>query len=108
MHWRRFSTKDIPTQDEKAFTAWLLERWREKDDLLEHYVEYGDFPADAGTTPGINGTKPLQGAGIIETDVRPSTPFEFLQVLIPVAALALVINVIMKFVNMVLRILHIK
>jgi lysocardiolipin and lysophospholipid acyltransferase len=108
MYWRRFSTKDIPTHDEKKFADWLLERWREKDDLLEHYVTHGDFPGDTGITPGINGSKPLKGAGIIETDVRPKTPLEFVQITIPPATLALMINVIMKFINMILRILHIK
>jgi lysocardiolipin and lysophospholipid acyltransferase len=108
MHWRRFSIKDIPLHDEKVFADWLLKLWREKDDLLEHYVKYGDFPADSGTTPGINGSKPLKGAGIIETDVRPKTPLEFVQITIPPAALALVVNVIIKFTNMILRIVHIK
>jgi lysocardiolipin and lysophospholipid acyltransferase len=108
MHWRRFSIKDIPLHDEKVFADWLLKLWREKDDLLEHYVKYGDFPADSGTTPGINGSKPLKGAGIIETDVRPKTPLEFVQITIPPAALALVVNVIIKFINMILRIVHIK
>ena len=108
MHWRRFATKDIPSNDEKAFSAWLLERWREKDDLLEHYLTYGDFPADEGTTPSLNGAKPLKGAGVIETEVRPQTPLEFLKIIIPPAAFGLVVNVILKFVNMVLRILHLK
>ncbi|KAF2715183.1 acyltransferase-domain-containing protein [Pleomassaria siparia CBS 279.74] len=108
MHWRRFATKDIPVHDEKEFTDWLLARWREKDDLLEHYVATGDFPADTGATPGINDAKLLRGAGIIETDVRPSKPLEFLQIILPPAALALMINVVWKFFNMVLKVLNIK
>lgn len=107
MYWRRFSTKDIPT-GEKEFSDWLVNCWREKDDLLEHFYTNGRFPADEGTSPSINGAKPLKGAGWIETDVRPSTPLEFLQIFIPPAAFALVINVVLKFFNMVMRILRIK
>ncbi|KAF2654235.1 acyltransferase-domain-containing protein [Lophiostoma macrostomum CBS 122681] len=107
MHWRRFAIKDIPT-DEKEFGDWLLQRWREKDDLLEYYVQNGRFPADEGTTPNVNGGKPLKGAGWIETEVRSSNPLEFLQIFLPPAALALVINVVVKFINMILRTLRIK
>lgn len=108
MHWRRFATKDIPIHDADEFSAWLLARWREKDDLLEYYIQNERFPADEGTTPGINGTKPLKGAGYIETEVRPSHPLEFLQILVPPFAVALVINVVVKFTNIVTRLLRIK
>ena len=108
MHWRRFATKDMPLDDEKAFGDWVLQRWREKDDLLEYYVQNGRFPADEGTTPGLDGTKEKKGAGYIETDVRPNRPLEFLEIFIPPAAVALVVNVFVKFINLVLRILRIK
>lgn len=107
MHWRRFAMKDIPT-DEKEFSDWLLKRWREKDDLLEYFQQHNRFPADDGVTSNVNGGAPLKGAGHIETDVRPSNPLEFLQIFIPPAALMLVINVIVKMVNMVLKLLRIK
>ncbi|KAF2181631.1 acyltransferase-domain-containing protein [Zopfia rhizophila CBS 207.26] len=108
MHWRRFATKDIPVDNSKEFEKWLLERWREKDDLLEHYIENGRFPADDGIGPTINGAQPVKGAGYIETEVRTANPLEFIQIFIPPMALALVINVIMNFFRMVLRILHIR
>ena len=108
MHWRRFAIKDIPTHDDKVFSDWLLARWREKDDLLEHYLDNGRFPADSGTSPAVNGAKPLQGAGWIETEVRPKNPFEVVQLLIPMAALALVINVILKLSNMFLRLVKLR
>jgi len=108
MHWRRFAIKDIPLDDPKEFDKWVLQRWREKDDLLEYYVVNGRFPADEGTSPAVNGAKPLKGAGYIETDVRPENPLEFLQIFIPSAALGLVINVILKFLNMVLKVLRIR
>jgi lysocardiolipin and lysophospholipid acyltransferase len=108
MHWRRFPIKDIPIQDEKIFGDWLLKRWREKDDLIEYYMQNGRFPADEGTSLSVDGAKPLKGAGYIETEVKPSNPFEFLQIFAPVAAFALVINVLLKFAGIVLRMLRIK
>ena len=108
MHWRRFAIKDIPTHDEKVFADWLLARWREKDDLIEYYLEHDRFPADEGTSPAVNGGKPIKGAGHIETEVRPSSPFEVLQIFVPAAAFALVVNVVVKFVGMMLRILRLK
>jgi lysocardiolipin and lysophospholipid acyltransferase len=107
MHWRRFSTASLPT-DEKEFGDWLLARWREKDDLIEHFIQTGRFPADSDTSPNINGQKQLKGAGYIETSVRPNNPLEFLQIFVPVAALALVVNVCVKFLNMILRTLRLR
>jgi lysocardiolipin and lysophospholipid acyltransferase len=108
MHWRRFAIKDIPLDDEKIFGDWLLERWREKDDLIDHYLLHGRFPADEGTTSSINGSKAVKGAGWIETEVRPQNPLEFIQIFVPPAALALVVNIIVKFVNMILKLLRIR
>ena len=108
MHWRRFAISSIPIHDEKAFSDWLLARWREKDDLLEYYLENGRFPADEGTTPAVNGGNSLKGAGYIETEVRPSSPLEVLTIFVPLAAFVLVVNVILKFLNMFLRILRIR
>ena len=108
MHWRRFRIADIPLHDEKVFGDWVLARWREKDDVLQYFVENQRFPADEGETPNVNGGKPLKGAGWIETEVRPVKWFEWAQILVPTAALALVVNVIVKFATMVLRILRIK
>ncbi|KAF2868493.1 acyltransferase-domain-containing protein [Massariosphaeria phaeospora] len=108
MHWRRFATKDIPLSDAHEFGDWLLARWREKDDLLEYFIQNGRFPADDGTSPSVNGTKPLKGAGHIETEVRPTHPLEFLQVFAPAAALGLVVNVVLKFINLVLRTMRIR
>ncbi|KAF2733531.1 hypothetical protein EJ04DRAFT_513173 [Polyplosphaeria fusca] len=108
LHWRRFAVKDMPLDDAKAFEQWLLQRWREKDDLMEDYIVNGRFPADEGESPAINGAKPLRGAGYIETEIRTAHPLEFLQIFVPVTALGLLINVVLKFLDMVLRILHIR
>jgi hypothetical protein len=46
MHWRRFAVKNIPIADPAEFELWLRERWFEKDNLLEYYMENGRFPED--------------------------------------------------------------
>jgi lysocardiolipin and lysophospholipid acyltransferase len=108
IHLRRFRIADIPLDDEKEFSDWLLARWREKDDLLQYYVENNRFPADEGVTPNVNGGQPIKGAGWIETEVRPVKWAEWVQVFIPTAALALVINVFVKMANVVLRLARVK
>lgn len=107
MHWRRFATKDIPLGDEKVFGDWLLDRWREKDDLLQYYLENNRFPADEGVGVDELG-KEVKGAGWIETEVRPRRWTEWVMVFVPVAALGLVINVVVKMVGMVLRVLRLR
>ena len=101
---------DIPIHDEKVFGDWLLQRWREKDDLIEHYLDNGRFPADEGTSPASDdgSAEPLKGAGYIETEVKPTNPFEFLQIFAPVAAFALLVNVVLKLGGLVLRVLRIR
>jgi lysocardiolipin and lysophospholipid acyltransferase len=100
MHWRRFALADIPLHDDTIFSDWLLARWREKDDLLQYFVEHQRFPADEGVTPGVDGAEPLKGAGWIETGVKPVKWWEWFQILVPSAALALVINVFMKIAGL--------
>ncbi|OAL42539.1 putative acyltransferase [Pyrenochaeta sp. DS3sAY3a] len=46
LHWRRFSIKDVPLHDAKAFDRWLYERWAEKDRLLEHFQQSQSFPTE--------------------------------------------------------------
>lgn len=89
MHWRRFATADIPLASEAEFSAWLVDRWREKDDLLQAYLEQGRFPADDGW---------------IETDVRPVWAAEWMRVFAPVAAAGLLLNVVWKAGRVVLRV----
>lgn len=108
MHWRRFRIADIPIHDEKIFGDWVLARWREKDDLLQYFVENNRFPADEGVSPNVNGGQSIKGAGWIETQVKPVHYGEWLQVFVPTGAFALVINVIMKMIDMVLRMLRIR
>ncbi len=42
MHARRFPIETLP-EGREALAAWLLERFREKDDRLEHFYETGRF-----------------------------------------------------------------
>lgn len=53
MHWRRFHIADIPYQDKDTFEAWLLERWREKDAMLEKYEATGSFTNDEVVLPEV-------------------------------------------------------
>jgi lysocardiolipin and lysophospholipid acyltransferase len=108
MHFRRFPVASIPLHDEKEFGDWVLARWREKDDLLQYFVENNRFPADEGVSPGVDGAEPLKGAGWIETVVQPVKWGEWVQVFIPPVALALVVNVLLKMVDLVLRIVRIR
>jgi lysocardiolipin and lysophospholipid acyltransferase len=92
----------IPLDDAKEFDAWLRDRWVEKDNLLEHYVQNGRFPADDGVdTTAANGptAKTLKGAGHIETQVQLENALEFLQIFAPLAALAVLVRLIIKLIH---------
>ena len=112
MHWRRFRIADIPTHSEDAFSTWLIARWREKDDLLQYYLENNRFPADEGVTElngnangGVNGSpKVVRGAGWIETEVKPVRVWEVATVFVPTAALGLMGNVLWKMGRLVVTV----
>ncbi|KAK4992038.1 hypothetical protein LTR50_001434 [Elasticomyces elasticus] len=97
MYWRRFKVSDIPFDDKDAMEQWTLQRWREKDHLLEQFLQTGRFPADTA------GEKGAPGAGHIETEVQPSNPFEILQIFVPVVAMALIGNILIKMFNLVMH-----
>ncbi|EXJ82539.1 hypothetical protein A1O3_06352 [Capronia epimyces CBS 606.96] len=92
MHWRRFAVKDIPLHDDKAFELWLIARWREKDLLIEQYLQTGRFPADKGATKYKSG-KVLRGCGHMEVPIRASHWYEFLQIFAPMGILAMVLYI---------------
>lgn len=112
LYWRRFRVADIPTHNEEAFSEWLLARFREKDDLLQYFVDNQRFPADHGESfdqladGGKGGL--VKGAGWIETEVRTAKWWEWLQVFVPLAALFLVLNVVRRFSALVLRIIRVR
>lgn len=107
MHWRRFAIDSIPLSSEKDFSDWLTDRWREKDDLLQYYLENNRFPADTDTGLDEHGNE-VKGAGWIETEVRPKRWTEWLQVLVPLGALSLLVNVVVKMAGMVARVLRVR
>lgn len=97
----------MPLDDPKEFELWLRQRWLEKDELLEKYVQNGRFPADDGhdpeREPSINGKGDLQviqGAGIIETEVKLAHWYEVGQIFVVLVCIALVANVLAKFWNL--------
>ena len=99
MYWRRFPVSSIPVDDPKAFEKWVKDRWLEKEDLLEGYIQNGRFPADEGTdSNGLDiandGSSQVvaQGAGFIETEVRLVKWYEIAQIFIVLATVALVIH----------------
>jgi len=46
VHVRRFPVADLPPSADDL-RQWLLDRWHEKDDLLEHFYATGAFPQQA-------------------------------------------------------------
>lgn len=107
LHWRRFPISTIPFNDTDKFNAWVLDRWREKDDMIEEYTKTGRFPADDaegeqltnGHVPEENASSEKKGK-YIETEVKPVNRFEFLQIFLPWLALVLVLNVVFKIWRM--------
>ena len=92
MFWRRFAVSSIPFTDPKAFETWVLDRWKEKDALLEQFYDTGRFPADHAAKDGEG--------GYIETEVRLKTWLEVGQIFVVLGALALVCNVLTKLWEM--------
>lgn len=43
VHFRRFAMNDVP-KDSKALADWVMERFREKDRILEGFLNSGSFP----------------------------------------------------------------
>ncbi|KAI8379485.1 uncharacterized protein BYT42DRAFT_593563 [Radiomyces spectabilis] len=40
---RRYAVETVPKESE-AFSQWIYERWKEKDDMMTHFYEHGRFP----------------------------------------------------------------
>ena len=92
MYWRRFAVSTIPLKDTKAFESWLLDRWKEKDALLEGFYDTGRFPADISTRGG--------GGEYIETEVKLRSWLEVGQIFVVLGAMAMVANVLAKLWDM--------
>ncbi|OZJ03143.1 hypothetical protein BZG36_04640 [Bifiguratus adelaidae] len=50
MHLRRWRIDSIPVNAD-AFNQWLLDRWKEKDALLEEFYRTGKFPLEENKAP---------------------------------------------------------
>lgn len=50
---RSFKLQNIPLKDEEAFTEWLYNVWKEKDELLEEYYTNGSFKQDSNDTSTV-------------------------------------------------------
>jgi len=97
MYWRRFKVDDIPIDDIKVFEAWLRVRWDEKDRLLEQFMQTGKFPSDDGAAMTAKAEVLTEdtylgpgGHRYIETSVKNGSPFEFLLIYVPLAAVTVV------------------
>lgn len=95
LYWRRFRIDDIPLDDAESFDAWLLNRWYEKDALMETYATSGRFPPMAGAS-APDEAKSDQTLQYIETEVRTKHWWEFLRIFVVVGIFALLGNIVTK------------
>jgi len=103
MHWRRYKISELPVQDHDKMHDWLLQRWREKDDLLEAFNKDGKFPADARAVQIEGGPQEKEWkTPYINTEVKPRSPLEFLSMFVPVTAAALVGRVMVQLLDRLL------
>jgi hypothetical protein len=104
MYWRRFAVSTIPVGDRKEFEAWIMKRWLEKEDLLEHFALNGQFPANEGfedqPVAAADATSEVpKDFGFIETEVKLGHWYEVGQIFVVTAAWALIANIGAKLCN---------
>ena len=98
LYWRRYAVADIPVDDPNAFQAWLEARWREKEQLLEHFFRTGLFPADEASLPAIGNSK----AGFVDSEMKLGSWYEVGQLFAVPAALVLVANVVSQLLTTII------
>jgi len=93
MHFRRFKISEIPIDNDVAFEVWLRNRWREKDYLLEHFVQYNRFPEDDKwlVRQKQTGRKGAMNAKFIETQIKSNSLEEFLSIFAPLSSVMMVL-----------------
>ena len=64
LHVRRFPIEEIP-EGEGASSAWLMERFAEKDRLLEYFYQHGAFPESESVE--LRAVGDLRGDSILDT-----------------------------------------
>ena len=95
--------------DPKKFEIWLRDRWLEKEELIEGYIQNGRFPADDAhdfdgepITNGNHATNVVQGAGYIETEVQLAHWYEIGQIFVVLGAFVLLANILKKVWNLII------
>lgn len=81
----------IPLDDPEKFDLWLRERWTDKDELMELYMQTGRFPPD----------KAAPNDGFIETEVQQKHWWEFTQIFVGLGAFGLIVNLLVKLWTLV-------
>ncbi|KAK5696343.1 hypothetical protein LTR17_024283 [Elasticomyces elasticus] len=100
MHWRRYKISELPINDTDAMYQWTLQRWREKDDMLEQFSKTGRFLGDPVAVEIEGGPQEKEWkTPYINTEVKPRSPFEFLQIFAPVTAAALIGRILVQIVD---------
>lgn len=103
MHWRRFPIASLPVSDHDAMAEWTLQRWREKDAMLETFHRTGRFEADAGAVEIEGAPREREWkTAYISTEVKTRHPAEFLWMFVPVTAVAVVGSLAVRGVDWVL------
>ena len=93
MYWRRFAVSSIPLDDPQQFDGWIRQRWIEKDELLEFYMQHGRFPPTAASAAADEGAGSRDGGrthGYVETEVRQRHWWEMGQIYACVVLVAVV------------------
>lgn len=90
MYFRRFKISEIPYQDDEQFQSWLLNRWREKDYMLEYFYKFNSFPAEdpAKAMLAAEGKRKPKPARAINTSVKGGGWDEFLSIFGPITTAA--------------------
>ncbi|KAK5109509.1 hypothetical protein LTR62_006961 [Meristemomyces frigidus] len=103
MHWRRYKISLMPITDHEAMAKWVLDRWREKDDMLEQFYKTGKFPGDTSAVEIEGGPREKEWkTAYVNTEVKARNPLEFLQVFAPVAAATMIGSILVRAIDMLL------
>jgi hypothetical protein len=90
LFWRRIKISTIPHSNDKAFERWLLNRWREKDYMLEYFASFGRFPdcPAKDLTIMVRRQKVPKHANVITASLRGGGWEEFLSIFGPITSAA--------------------
>jgi 1-acyl-sn-glycerol-3-phosphate acyltransferase len=90
MYWRRYKISSIPIDNDRVFSRWLLNRWREKNYLLEYFTKFGYFPSYEAkqAIAAVEGRYKPKHAKAITTTLKGGGWDEFLGIFGPVTSAA--------------------